>query len=370
MAPRLIKLGSAGLEVSELGYGCMGLTTAYGKPLSEPQIIEMLKKVHARGVTFWDTAFVYSYPNFARLLTLSSPIVCQEEHIAKAIKQVGRENVVIATKTGLKITFGLRGVGVRPCGDPNFIRRQCNESLRRLDVDCIDLYYLHRIDPDIPIEITMATMRDLVNEGKIKYVGLSKCSPSTLRRAHKVHPVTCIQMEYSLWARNIEHRLLPTCAELGVGVVAHSPLRRGFFGGAVKKKEDIQLASNYRNSQSRLQSDELERNAKLLEEVEKIAERKNATSAQLALAWLRHQQHRVNGAGIVPIPGTTKEKNLVSNVESLNVQLSSEDIAALEAAVRATEVAGGRYDDTIHQMSWENEKNKELPPEEAQKYYA
>lgn len=356
--------------MSELGYGCMGLTTAYGKRLPEPQIIDMLKKVHAQGVTFWDTAFIYSYPDYMRLLRLSSPLVCQEEHIGKAIKEVGRDNVVIATKTGLKISIGLRGVNIDPCGDPKFIRKQCNDSLRRLGVDCIDLYYLHRIDPDVPIEVSMAAMRDLVREGKVKYVGLSECSASTLRRAHKVHPVSCVQVEYSLWARGIEEGLMPTCAELGIGVVAYSPLGRGFFGGSIKKKEDIGHSSDYRHRQSRLQGEALERNVKLLEEVEKIAESKNATAAQLALAWVRYQQDRVNGAGIVAIPGTTKEKNLMSNVESLNIELTADDVAALEAAVPASEVSGDRYSGAAAEITWEFEKNKELPPEEAEKYYA
>lgn len=232
-----IKLGSQGLEFTELGYGCMGLTTAYGKKIPDEDIVAMLEKVYEEGVNFWDTANIYVYPQFSRLPKLQSPLVCQEEIIQKGLhssKIGGRDKIVIATKTGLAISVFPK-LKISANGDPVFCRQRCEASLERLRVDCLYLLYLHRIDQTIPIERTMVEMKKLVGERKVKYIGLSECSAETLRRAHKAHPITCIQMEYSLWCRGIEKEVLPVCKELGVGLVAYSPIGRGFLGGAHKQ---------------------------------------------------------------------------------------------------------------------------------------
>jgi aryl-alcohol dehydrogenase-like predicted oxidoreductase len=354
--PSTIALGSQGLQVSKLGYGCMGLTTAYGSKLPDEDIVSLLEKVYEQGITFWDTANVYAFPKLSRVFMLQSPLVCQEEILAKAIKKIGRENLQIATKTGiqLKIFPTLKFV---PDGSPAFIRKQCEASLTRLGTDYIDLFYLHRIDQNIPIEVSMMEMKKLVEEGKIKYVGLSECSAKTIRRAHKIHPLTAVELEYSLWCRGIEKEVLLTCKELGIGLVAYSPLGRGFFGGAHKQKME---KTDFRQSQERFQN---EANHSMYEEVEKIAASKNATPAQLALAWLEAQQDRA--AGVVAIPGTTKEKNLLSNVQSLNIDLSLADIAILEKAV--SEVEGARYADAGMESTWESDGNVDLSPGEARK---
>lgn len=356
---KTIALGSQGLQVSQLGYGCMGLTSFYGSKLPDDQIISLLQKVHASGINFWDTANIYFFLNPWRLLRLSSPIVCQEEIIRRAIEKVGRENIVIASKTGI----GTR-LFPKPApnydGSPAFIRKQCNDSLRRLNVDTLDLFYMHRIDPDTPIEITMTELKKLVEEGKIKYVGLSECSAATIRRAHRVHPLSCVQMEYSLWCRGIEEEIIPTCAELGIGIVAYSPLGRGFFGGTTSDKIG---SGDFRAQQERLTGEGGKRNQELLQSVQQIADTKGVTTAQLALAWVMAQSWRLNGAGIVPIPGTTKEKNLMSNVGSVDIELTREDIEALEAAVPQDAVVGERYE--ADHPTWENGKNRELTPEEA-----
>lgn len=349
-----ISLGSQGLKVTKLGYGCMGLTTAYGSKLPDDAIVEMLEKVYGNGVNLWDTANLYVYPLFSRLLKLQSPIVCQEEIISKALHKIGRDKIVMATKTGVDIKLFPR-LKIVANGDPAFIRKQCEDSLRRLQVDCIDLFYLHRIDQKVPIEKSMLEMKKLVEEGKIKYVGLSECSASTLRRAHKVHPVTCVQMEYSLWCRGIEKEVLPVCKELGVGLVAYSPLGRGFFGGA--HKTDIK-GGDYRATQERFQQEE---NHKMYEKVEQIAKEKGATPAQLALAWVEAQRDRA--AGVVAIPGTTKEKNLLSNVGSCKLELSAEDLAALEAAVPDESAQGARYNEG-EGATWETDNNPALSEEE------
>lgn len=353
--PGTIALGSQGLQVSKLGYGCMGLTTAYGTKLPDEEIVSLLETVYKHGITFWDTANLYVFPDPWRLITLRSPIVCQEEILALAIKKVGRENLQIATKTGVEIKL-FPELRIIANGSPSFIRKQCEASLKRLQTDYIDLFYLHRIDQKIPIERSMIEMKKLVEEGKVKYVGLSECSAKTIRRAHKVHPLTAVQIEYSLWCRGVETEVLKTCKELGIGVVAYSPLGRGFFGGAHKQELS---KGDFRVAQERFQN---EANHSMYEEVERIAASKNATPAQLALAWVEAQQDKA--AGVVAIPGTTKEKNLVSNVQSLNIELSAADIEALEKAV--SEAEGARYKGGGN-VTWESDNNVELSPEEARK---
>lgn len=349
-----IALGTQGLTVTKLGYGCMGLTTAYGTKLPDEEIVSMLEKVYENGVNFWDTANIYAFPDLSRLLYFSSPVVCQEEILAKAVHKIGRDNLVLATKTGIEMHV-FPSLKLNANGSPAFIRKQCEASLKRLKVDCLDLLYLHRIDQTIPIERSMVELKKLVEEGKVKYVGLSECSAATLRRAHKVHPVSVIQMEYSLWCRNIEADVLPACKELGVGLVAYSPLGRGFFGGSHKQTLD---SKDFRNDQERFKS---EKNHAMYEKVLQIAQDKGVTPAQLALAWVEAQQDRA--AGVVAIPGTTKEKNLISNVQSVSIDLSKEDIEALEAAVPPEEIEGARYSN--YDRSWEYDKNPELSEEEA-----
>lgn len=353
-----VPLGSSGLEVSALGYGCMGLTSFYGDKLPDDEIITVLKETYRRGINFWDTANIYSFFDAER-----KESVCQEEIIGKAIAEVGRENIVIATKTGIKVEMKPEP-SISACGDPAFVRKECEDSLRRLGVDSIDLFYLHRIDQDVPIEVTMNTLQELVKEGKIKHIGLSECSAKTLRRAHKVHPVTCIQVEWSLWCRGVEKTLVPTCAELGIGIVAYSPLGRGFFGSQ-KVKSQQYSDGDYRLGQDRLQGDALKENMKLLEKVEAIAASKAVPTAQVALAWLLHQNKLLKGAGVVPIPGSTKIRNIESNAQAVDLVLTPQEIEALEAIGTA---AGERYSSSS--STWESDKNKELPSEEAAKYYA
>lgn len=356
---KAIKLGSQGFTVSELGYGCMGLTSFYGAKLPDDEIISFLQKVYAKGVNFWDTANVYIYFDFWRVLRFASPIVCQEEIIQHAIEKVGRDNVCIATKTGLNIDFFPK-LQARADGSPAFIRKQCEDSLRRLGVDCIDLFYLHRIDQTTPIEISMMELKKLHEEGKIKYVGLSECSAATIRRAHKVFPLTCVQLEYSLWCRGIEKEVIPTCAELGIGLVAYSPLGRGFFGGITNSGKFGK--ADFRAGQERMVGEAGEKNKKFLEGVQKVATEKGCTTVQLALAWLKAQSWRLNGAGLVPIPGTTKERNLISNVGAYDIDLTTEEIAALEAAVPIDKVEGSRYEPG--HIGFEDDKNPELTQEQ------
>ncbi|KAI0559131.1 NADP-dependent oxidoreductase [Gracilaria domingensis] len=353
-------LGSQGLQVSKLGFGCMGLTTAYGPKLPDDQIIALLGKAADMGVTLWDTANLYCYPDFWRLLRFTSPLVCQEEIIRHAIQNVGRDNIVISTKTGIRLSLFPK-LSFWADGDPAFIRQQCEDSLRRLNVSTIDLFYLHRIDPNIPIEITMTEMKKLVEEGKVKYVGLSEASAEVIERAHKIHPITAVQLEYSLWCRGIEEEIMPLCQRLGIGIVAYSPLGRGFFGGAARQKL---ASSDFRASQARFQGEAGQKHDQMLQKMEKIAEDKGVTTAQLALAWVEAQSSRLGGAGLVAIPGTTKEKNLISNVEAASIDLSVDDIALLEEAVPWKEVEGDRYGGEL--TEWETLKNRELTAEEAQ----
>lgn len=240
-------------------------------------------------------------------------------------------------------------------GSPSFIREQCEASLKRLGVDCIDLFYLHRIDQTIPIEVSMTEMKKLVEEGKVKYVGLSECSAETIRRAHKIHPITAIQMHYSLWCRGIEKEVLPTCKELGIGLVASSPLGSGFFGGAHKKEFQ---PGDFRAFDPRFTIEKIQ---KMYERLEEFAESKGATVPQLALAWVEAQQDRA--AGVVPIPGTRKERNLLSNVESLNLTLSKDDMDTMEKIVPWEEV-----ESPVRPDSWQNENNPKLTAEVAKQW--
>ncbi len=343
--------------MTKLGYGCMGLTSYYGTKLPDPDIIQIMEKVVETGINFIDTANAYC---FLDTTNPSDPkTVCQEEILGKTIQKIGREKLIVATKTGIKVELvPERKFAVN--GTPSLIRAQCEASLKRLGVDCIDLFYLHRIDQTIPIEVPMNEMKKLVEEGKIKYVGLSECSADTIRRAHKIHPITAIQMEYSLWCRGIEKDVLPTCKELGIGLVPYSPLGRGFFGGSHKQ----QLGKNdARQHHERFKS---EKNHQMYEELVKFAETKGVSVPQLALAWVEAQQDRA--VGVVAIPGTTKEKNLLSNVASLNIQLTKQDMETMEKIVPWEETEGQRTASGAggFSTSWENDHTPELTAELAQ----
>lgn len=352
-----IALGSQGLKVSEIGYGCMGLTSFYGDKVPDSGIVEILNKSYQLGVTMWDTANVYIYMDLWRIFKLKSPIACQEEIIAKALHKVGRQNIILATKTGLDLQ--LIPSSIKPRGDPVFIRRQCEESLARLKTDYIDLFYLHRIDKNIPIEITMLEMKKLVEEGKVRYVGLSECSASTIRRAHKIHPLSAVQLEYSLWCRDIESEIMDTCKELGIGLVAYSPLGRGFLTSSSVKEHP---KSDFRTDEEKEVGESQDKYVNLLTKVEQMAEKKGVLVPQLALAWVQAQQFRLDGAGLVAIPGTTKVENLKCNVQSVDIELTEDDLAALE------EAAGGQIHQARSKISlntWESDDNRPLSKAEA-----
>ncbi|MQL69924.1 hypothetical protein Taro_002218 [Colocasia esculenta] len=305
--PRM-KLGSQGLEVSAQGLGCMGMSAFYGPPKPEADMIALIRHAVRRGVTFLDTSDIYG-PFTNELL------------LGKAISEGGlRDQVQLATKFGSRhFEDGSREI----CGQPGYVRAACEASLRRLGVDCIDLYYQHRIDTRVPIEVTMGELKKLVEEGKIKYIGLSEASASTIRRAHAVHPVTAIQLEWSF---------------LLVGIVAYSPLGRGFLSAGPKMVEKLS-EGDFRKFFPRFQPGNLERNGYIYEEVKKMAERKGCTASQLALAWVHHQE----GVDVCPIPGTTKVENLEQNVGALAVKLTPEEMSQLQSLATADSVKGDRY---------------------------
>ncbi|CAM6052273.1 unnamed protein product, partial [Sphagnum compactum] len=314
-----VKLGTEGLEVSQLGLGCMGMSMAYGAPKPEEEMIKLIRHAVDIGVTFLDTADMYG-PHTNELL------------VGKAIKGI-REKVQIATKFGNVPGPNRTFIGVR--GDPEYVRTTCEESLRRLDIDYIDLYYQHRVDTKVPIEITVGEMKKLVEEGKVKYLGLSEASGSDIRRAHAVHPITAVQIEWSLWAREVEEDVIPTCRELGIGIVPYSPLGRGFFAGfKVAEATD----GDSRKMSPRFVAENLEKNEVLREQLGKIVAKKKCSMNQLALAWVLHK-----GKDVVPIPGTTKTANLESNVRALGVSLSEEEMKEIDAAAPIGVVAGARY---------------------------
>ncbi|AEE33728.1 NAD(P)-linked oxidoreductase superfamily protein [Arabidopsis thaliana] len=315
---RRMKLGSQGLEVSAQGLGCMGLSDFYGAPTPETNAVALLRHAINAGVTFLDTSDIYG-PETNELL------------LGKALKDGLRDKVELATKFGITASedgkFGFRG-------DPEYVRIACEASLKRLGVTCIDLYYQHRIDTTLPIEITIGELKKLVEEGKIKYIGLSEASASTIRRAHAVHPITAVQIEWSLWSRDVEEDIIPTCRELGIGIVAYSPLGRGFLG------------------LPRFQQENLENNKILYEKVQAMATKKSCTPAQLALAWVHHQ-----GDDVCPIPGTSKIQNLNQNIGALSVKLTPEEMVELEAIAQPDFVKGERYDNNMVTY-----KDSETPP--------
>lgn len=311
------KLGSQGLEVSELGLGCMGMSQSYGTA-NDAESIATIHRAIDLGVTFFDTAEVYG------------PFI-NEELLGKALKG-RRDKVVIATKFGFRIENGeSTGVDSRPA----HIREVVEASLKRLGVDCIDLLYQHRVDPAVAIEEVVAVMKALVQEGKVRFLGLSEAGVDTIRRAHAVHPISALQSEYSLWERNLEPRIIPLLRSLGIGLVPFSPLGRGFLTGSVKRAEEYP-AGDFRKTDPRFQGTNYDSNMAIVATVLSIAKQKKATPAQIALAWLLHK-----GQDIVPIPGTKRRGFLEENIAASTVQLSEKEMKELDATQSI--VAGDRY---------------------------
>jgi aryl-alcohol dehydrogenase-like predicted oxidoreductase len=317
------KLGGQGLEVSAEGLGCMGMSEFYG-PTDEAEAIATIHRALELGVGFFDTADVYGPFTNERL-------------VGRALAG-HRHEVVLATKFGNERRED--GSWVRVNGRPEYVRAACEASLTRLGVDFIDLYYQHRVDKTVPIEETVGAMAELVRQGKVRYLGLSEASPATIRRAHAVHPISALQTEYSLWARDPEEAILPTVRELGIGFVAYSPLGRGFLAGRFRSPEDLRDEGDFRSRHPRFQGDNLVSNLELLGCLESIARDDGVTPAQLALAWVLHR-----GADVVPIPGTKKRHYLEENVAAAAVVLSQDEMARIDEALPPGATAGDRYAD-------------------------
>ncbi|WP_269934946.1 aldo/keto reductase [Serratia liquefaciens] len=316
------KLGPTGPLVSALGLGCMGMSDFYSTAHDEQEAIATLHRALELGVTLLDTADMYG-PH------------TNEQLIGKAIKGK-RQQVFLATKFGIvrdPANPAARGVSSRP----EYIRRSVEGSLKRLGVEVIDLYYQHRVDPEVPIEEVVGTMAELINEGKIRYIGLSEASVATLERAHKVHPITALQTEYSLWTRDAEQGVLAACERLGIGFVPYSPLGRGFLTGAIQRPEDLD-ADDFRRSNPRFQGENFARNLALVAKVTELAKQKGVAPSQLALAWVLAQ-----GEHIVPIPGTKRRRYLEENIAAAELTLSAAELAAIEAVFPLQAAAGARY---------------------------
>jgi len=326
------KLGKSGLEVSALGLGCMGMSFSYGPPKDKREMISLIRSAVERGVTFFDTAEVYGpYTN--------------EELLGEALAPM-RDRVVIATKFG----FDLSGADNRPGAAgvnsrPDHIKQAAEGSLQRLKVETIDLLYQHRVDPDVPIEEVAGAVKDLIQAGKVRHFGLSEAGVQTIRRAHAVQPVAALQNEYSLWWRRPEAEVIPMLEELGIGLVAYSPLGKGFLTGRIGENARFE-SSDFRSTLPRFTPEALKANQALVDLLAGIAKRKQATSAQIALAWLLARK-----PWIVPIPGTTRRERLDENLGAVSVELASADLGDIERAAAAISIEGARYPEHIEKMT-------------------
>ena len=322
------KLGKAGLEVSALGLGCMGMSMAYGPPADKKEMITLIGKAVERGITFFDTAELYGpYTN--------------EDLVGEALAPF-RGRVAIATKFGIKLDAN--GQQVQD-SRPERIRQSIEGSLKRLKVDTIDLYYQHRVDPNVPIEEVAGTVKDLIREGKVKHFGLSEAGVQTIRRAHAVQSVTAVESEYSLWWRRPEEELLPTLEELGIGFVPFSPLGKGFLTGSFNKDSKFG-SSDFRSIVPRFTPEALEANQVLVDLLGKVAEQKNATKAQIALAWILAKK-----PWIVPIPGTTKLNRLEENIGSARISLTPEELRDISSALEEIKIVGDRYPEELEKRT-------------------
>src|SRR5437868_5446654 len=324
------KLGNSNLEVSALGLGCMGLSFGYGPATDKQEAISLIRAAVERGVTFFDTAEVYG-------------AFTNEELVGEALEPF-RGRVVIATKFGWKIDPSTRkAVGLD--SRPEHIKEVAEESLKRLRVETIDLYYQHRVDPDVPIEDVAGAVKDLIRAGKVKHFGLSEAGAGTIRRAHAVQPVTALQSEYSLWWREPEEEVLPTLEELGIGFVPFSPLGKGFLTGKIDETTTFD-SSDFRNTVPRFTPENRKANQALVDLLGKVAQRKKATPAQIALAWLLAQK-----PWIVPIPGTTKPHRLEENLGAVDIELTPDDLREIDGAASRITVQGARYPERLEQMT-------------------
>jgi aryl-alcohol dehydrogenase-like predicted oxidoreductase len=329
------KLGNSNLEVSALGLGCMGMSFSYGPPKDKQEMTALIRSAVERGVTFFDTAEVYG------------PFL-NEELVGEALAPF-REQVVIATKFGFDLSpdFDPRGMKGLPSlnSRPEHIKKAAEGSLRRLKIDVIDLLYQHRVDPSVPIEDVAGAVRDLIQEGKVRHFGLSEAGVATIRRAHAVHPITALQSEYSLWTRTPEKEVIQALEELGIGLVPYSPLGKGFLTGKIDENAKFD-SSDFRSTLPRFTPEALKANQSLIDLLGRTGERKQATPAQIALAWLLAQK-----PWIVPIPGTTKMHRLDENLGSLSIELSLDDLRDIDDAASKITVQGARYPEKLEQMT-------------------
>jgi len=325
------KLGNSNLEVSAIGLGCMGMSTSYGPPKDKQEMVSLLRAAVERGVTFFDTAEVYG------------PFT-NEELVGEALAPF-RGQVLIATKFGFKLDPTGEKAWVGLDSRPEHIKEVAESSLKRLRVEAIDLFYQHRVDPDVAIEDVAGTVRDLIQQGKVKHFGLSEAGVQTIRRAHAVQPVTALQNEYSLWTRTPENKVIPTLEELGIGFVPYSPLGRGFLTGKMDEKTSFD-STDFRSSLPRFTPEARKANQTLIDLLKSIGERKNATPAQIALAWLLAQK-----PWIVPIPGTTKLHRLDENIGAVSVELTTGDLRDIDDAASKITIQGARYPETLEQLT-------------------
>ena len=317
-------LGKSGIEVSAIGLGCMGMSEFYG-PSDDRKSMELIKKAFELGITFFDTADMYGVGH-------------NEIIVGQALRDLPRDKIVVATKFGNMRRVDGAHLGVN--GRPEYVKAACDMSLKRLGPDHIDLYYQHRVDPDVPIEETVGAMAELVKEGKVRFLGLSEAGSATIRRAHKVHPITALQTEYSLWTRDPENGIFATTRELGIAFVAYSPLGRGFLTGSFKNKSQF-APKDFRSVNPRMSGDNFDANRKLVDRVEEVAAREKVTAAQAALAWVLSQ-----GEDIIPIPGTRHEKYLRDNIAASELRLRPEVLRSLGDILPPGSAAGTRYDET------------------------